>query len=590
MESISLLKNLFKLLEAQRRGQIHYLFVLMAVVSIFEVVSIGAVIPFLAVLLSPEEVFTHDLFFSIDIFGEFARPEDLILVISLGFAFVVTIAGVLRYLMLVALTKFSYSFGSELSVRVFKQAMSRDYATQKLRNSGEIINAISVQTNIVIAGIIRPAFVLISSFFIVGAICCVLIFLNGVISITILVVIGIAYSIVNLINKKKLRRNGGLLASQSSEMLKIVRDGLGGIREVIVNDHFAYFYHSFEKADQEFRRASANNVIISSAPRYVLETVGIIVIVIIAYYLIAIEEADATTLPVLGAIVLGIQRLLPLCQQIYYSHSNILGSQASFAQIMSILEEKNEGSDLGLPSSPIYFNSQIKVIGLGFKYKNSNKKIFSDLNIQIEKGSCVGIVGETGCGKSTLLDLLMGLLKPSEGSISIDGEPLTDGNRHLWLRQIAHVPQDVYLVDSSLAENIAFASRGSNIDVVKLENCIARAQLEELVERLPNGLNSNLGERGAKLSGGEKQRIAIARALYRDAQVLVLDEPTSALDIETERKVISAIQSLQGELTIIIISHRPESLQFCTAIVHVEKESAWLEGSGSKPRSEVIRK
>jgi ATP-binding cassette subfamily B protein len=275
-------------------------------------------------------------------------------------------------------------------------------------------------------------------------------------------------------------------------------------------------------------------------------------------------------IPILGALALGAQRLLPFLQQAYSSWTTIRGTQASLKDILTLLDQPIPSHDKNKISYPLNFKKNITIENLGFRYNLQSAYVLKELNLTIEKGSCVGFIGTTGSGKSTLLDILMGLLEPTNGHLKIDGQIISSNNNHAWQYHIAHVPQNIFLADSSIEENIAFGLPKKEIDKNRVKEAAQLAQLSSVIEALPDQYQTIVGERGIRLSGGQRQRIGIARAFYKKADIMIFDEATSSLDTETEQAVMKAIQNYSKNLTLLIIAHRLSTLENCTKIVELD--------------------
>jgi len=275
----------------------------------------------------------------------------------------------------------------------------------------------------------------------------------------------------------------------------------------------------------------------------------------------------------LGALALGSQKLLPALQQAYSSYSAIKGAEVSFYDVLNLLDQPlPEYSDQALPK-PIAFKKEIKLINLNFRYTKESPWVLKDINLSIKKGARIGFIGKTGSGKSTLLDIIMGLISPTSGELFIDKQLITSETRRSWQLHISHVPQHVYLSDSSIEENIAFGVPKEEIDLQKVREVAQQAKIADLINGWQEGYQTSVGERGVKLSGGQRQRIGIARALYKQADVLIFDEATSALDNETEQAIMKSIEGLDKELTILIIAHRLTTLKNCDKIVRLGKNN-----------------
>jgi ABC-type multidrug transport system fused ATPase/permease subunit len=283
------------------------------------------------------------------------------------------------------------------------------------------------------------------------------------------------------------------------------------------------------------------------------------------------EGGIAAALPVLGALALGAVRMLPLLQLVYNGWTQVAGNLHNMLNVLDVLDQPMPQAEHLRQKSgqPLPFSREIVLEKLGFSYHEGGKPVFEGLDLTIPRGSRVGIVGKTGSGKSTLTDLIMGLLEPTEGTIRVDGEALTPANVTRWQARIAHVPQAIYLSDGTIAENIAFGVAPAEIEIERMRTAARQAAIADFFETLPQGYETIVGERGVRLSGGQRQRIGIARALYRNADVLVFDEATSALDNETETAVMEAVYCLDRNLTVLIIAHRVSTLRRCDRTLHL---------------------
>jgi ATP-binding cassette subfamily B protein len=341
---------------------------------------------------------------------------------------------------------------------------------------------------------------------------------------------------------------------------------------VLIDGSQSFYCKRFRDADLTLRRAQASNAFIGASPRYAIEALGLVLIAGLAYQLAGEAGGVTSAIPVLGALALGAQRLLPQLQQAYSAWSSIRGSQAALSDALVLLEQPLPSQLGGGRSLQLPFETGIRLKKLGFRYGESGQFVFRDIDLTIHKGSRVGFVGSTGCGKSTLLDVVMGLLEPTEGVIEIDERILTVKESPSWRARIAHVPQSIFLADASVTENIAFGVPSECIDAVRVAWAAEQAQISATIEAWPMRYKTHVGERGIRLSGGQRQRIGIARALYKQCDVIVFDEATSALDSETERAVMRSISALGKELTLLVIAHRVGTLSNCDRIVEVGED------------------
>jgi ATP-binding cassette subfamily B protein len=310
-----------------------------------------------------------------------------------------------------------------------------------------------------------------------------------------------------------------------------------------------------------------------------MEAIGMVLIVALACSLIVQPGGAVSALPLLGALALGAQRLLPALQQSYSAWAGIAGSRVALEETLVFLEQPLPvgGGDKHFKS--LSFKDSINFEGVSFQYVNSDRQIINDLSLVINRGARIGIVGGTGCGKSTLLDLLMGLIEPTQGVIRVDGISIAGSYCRTWQQVIAHVPQSIYLADTTLAENIAFGVPPEDIDLERVHEAARQAKIADFIESGHEGYDAHVGERGVRLSGGQRQRIGIARALYKKASVLIFDEATSALDNATEQEVMNAIEALDRDLTVIIVAHRLTTIKYCDSIIELSNGQLVAQGS-----------
>lgn len=545
------------------------LLVLMIIASFAEILSIGAVLPFLGMLTAPGRVFEHPATQPFIQTLGLTSAGQLLLPLTITFGLAAIMAGAMRLLLLWASTRLSFATGADLSLSIYRRTLYQPYTVHVARNSSEVINGISGKANSVIYGIILPALTLISAGIMLSAIFIALLFVDPVIALSAFGGFGLIYVAIIWITRTRKVINSQLIARESTQVIKALQEGLGGIRDVLIDGSQSTYCQIYRNADLPLRRAQGNNQFIAQSPRYGMETLGMLLIAGLAYTLAQQSDGIAKAIPVLGALALGAQRLLPVMQQAYAAWSGIQGNQASLEDTLDLLDQPLPYYADQPVAEPLSFRQQIRLSQLSFRYSPQTSWVLKNINLSIVKGSRVGFIGITGSGKSTLLDIVMGLLQPTEGSLEIDGQPITTGNHRAWQAHIAHVPQAIFLADSTIEENIAFGIPKNQIDHERVRQAARQAQIAEVIESWPQRYQTFVGERGIRLSGGQRQRIGIARALYKQADVIIFDEATSALDNETEQVVMQAIEDLSENLTILIIAHRLTTLKNCTQIVEL---------------------
>jgi ATP-binding cassette subfamily B protein len=556
-------------LEKGRKLEFSLLLLLMLLASVAEVLSIGAIVPFLGVLTSPDKFFSIPFAIPyINMLGV-ASPEDLLLPLALSFALATFFAGIFRYWLLVKTTSFSYGVGADFSNLIYRRTLYQPYHVHITRNSSEVINGILSQTGSVIHGAFMPALMFLSATLMIVAILIPLFAIDAVATGLAFGGFSLIYLVIILTTRKKLLKNSHTISTKSSLVVKSLSEGLGGIRDILLDSSQEVYVKTYKNADEAWRAAQASSVIIGASPRYGVEVLGMLLITFIAYFLAQDSNTTVTTIPVLGALALGAQRLLPTLQQAYASWSSIVGAQAAIKDVLYLLDRPVLLKRLPLNEKTLPFLDQIDLKDIWFRYAPDLPWVFSGLQLSIKKGDRIGFIGVTGCGKSTLLDLIMGLLPPSKGVIEIDGEVVSLSNVAAWQGNISHVPQTIFLSDATIAENIAFGIPFHEIDLERVKRAAQQAQISTVIELMKLQYLTIIGERGIKLSGGQRQRIGIARALYKEANVLILDEATSALDTETEQAVVEAIENLSPDLTILVIAHRISTLKSCSQIIEL---------------------
>lgn len=575
-----LLRRLWPHINPRRRVQFGILFLLMILTSLAEVVSIGTVLPFLSVLTAPERIFVHPLVQPLIHALSLTTPQQLLLPLTIAFAIAVLLSGVMRITLLWLQTRLSHAIGADFSFSIYRRTLYQPYAVHVARNSSEVIAGVSAKANRVVGSTLLPLLLIASSLFMLLSILFVLLAIEPLIAVSAVIGFSAIYAMVILSTKKALARDSQRINYETNRVISVLQEGLGGIRDVLIDGTQAIYCNTFRNADLPLRRALANVSIISGVPRYAIEALGMALIAVLAYSLAGRSVGIASTIPVLGTLALGAQRLLPMLQQIYSSWTLIRGGQASLNGALDLLDQSFPTYIDEPAQPPMPFEHSITLNNLTFQYaKDAPWVLQHGISFNIAKGSRIGFIGATGSGKSTLLDIIMGLLQPSSGSLAIDGVNITGQNYRGWQAHIAHVPQTIFLADTSIAENIAFCVPVAQIDYARVRQAAQKSQIAETIESWDKQYNTLVGEHGVRLSGGQRQRIGIARVLYKQADVIVFDEATSALDNVTERAVMASIENLSDQLTIIMVAHRLTSLKNCTEIV--ELEDGRIKRSGS---------
>jgi ATP-binding cassette, subfamily B, bacterial PglK len=560
--------RLWKFFTPKRKRSFFYLIIFMIAASIAELVSIGSVLPFLAVLTNPESVASLPY---VGDFFNFEDPDKLILTVTIIFASAVIISGFIRLLLLRRLTNLSFTTGSEIATLAYSKAIQRSYSDHVQSNSSELISTITNKTHSTIFTTLIPVLTIISSTFIISIILAALIFFNPLIAIVSISCISFIYIIISIFSRKKLIEGSQIIANKNDELVRVLQESLGGIREIIIDNSHNLYIDSYRKIDYDFRMAQSSRTIIGQSPRYWMEAIGMVLIAFFSYYMARTSDSFVSVVPILGTIALAAQRILPVMQLAYGAWANIQSGSYSMEDILDILNENNPNLPQQNSFKNFSFNHELVLDNVDFYHVNSDIPTLKNINLTVKKGQKIGIIGETGSGKSTLMDIMMGLLIPSSGSIVIDGIKINFNNLKKWQSKISHVSQAIFLVDATVNENIAFGVPKSKINQSLINQSAKTSHSLDFIKKLNNGLDSRVGERGTQLSGGQLQRIGIARALYKEKEVIFFDEATSALDLQTEEKIMNNIFELKKDLTMVMIAHRLETLKKCDFIVELKE-------------------
>jgi ATP-binding cassette, subfamily B, bacterial PglK len=564
-----LLKTLWSHISRRRRVQLTALIILMLIGMVAEVASLGMVLPFLGALTAPSTIFEHPWAQPIVIGLGLTAPKQVILPLTILFGLAAALSGATRLALLWGQTRLGNAIGNDLGSAAYRRTLYQPYVTHAARNSSEVLAVLMTKINTVIYFIIIPLLTLLTSVFIISTIVVFMMLVSPELTTMAFLGFGCMYIIVAYITKNRLAQNSQRVTVGQNQVAQVIQEGLGGIRDVLIDGLQETYFRIYRQADGQFRRALANIAIMGGAPRPVIEAFGMILLGLLAYMLSSGPGGMATAIPIIGALALAAQRLLPLVQQVYAGWASVLGGQESLRDVLLLLEQPLPAYSTEPPPVPMPFVQQIALIDLNFRYNSHSPWVLRSINLQISRGSRIGFIGTTGSGKSTLLDIVMGLLAPTSGALRIDGTAVNESNHRAWQMHIAHVPQTIFLADTTISENIAFGLSPASIDNKRVRESAQRAQIAETIESWQCGYATLAGERGVRLSGGQRQRIGIARALYKRADVIVFDEATSALDNDTEHSVMTAINALGPDITVLIVAHRVTTLKGCDQIVEL---------------------
>jgi ABC-type multidrug transport system fused ATPase/permease subunit len=569
------LLEVWRLLDAEQRRRVAFLCIVALAMALSTVGGVTAVLPFLAALADAlSERRTGVLWPLYDYFG---FESDRAFAAALGFAFVglVSLANAINLAGSLMMTRFAFDVGTRFQVAVFDEYLRRDCRFHARQDGGTLASKVVHEAGRVTTGILHSALTLLSGLATSLLIVASLLVLDPRVALVALVVLGASYLLVYGVTRGRLLRNGRIESRHAADRSRVVTESLAGIREILLLDVRRHFVARFREACVALGRTLISTLAISQAPRYLLECVAAATLVVSALLLADRAGGGSAWVAQLAFVGFAAYRLLPALQAVYSAAVRITADSAAFEAIADELRRaKARQPDDESRTDPAWAarpRRDIVLDAVSFRYAPDRPPAVREVSLRIPAGSCVGLVGPNGSGKSTLLDLLAGLLTPDSGRILVDGIEIDGAHRRAWRSAIAYVPQEVFLLDASVAENVAFGVPPTGIDRVAMRDALRQAQLDEVIASLPRGLDERLGERGARLSGGQRQRLGIARALYRDAAVLILDEGTRGLDAATEVDVAATLAALRRRKTVVLVSHRDEHLQHCDLVVELEQ-------------------
>lgn len=534
-------------------------FTFMVVVTILsaiaEIFTVGALFPLLSSIVKPD----NSLIFSNDIvdLSSYSLKDYLFVFLT-----ITCCGGALRLLWLWKLYDYSYDTTRILSVSMFEKVMCLPYIEHLSGNKNTYISTIYTKVDDVVNGSLIPLLYFLSAAFMATLIVLVLLFISPELVLYFVIIVSLLYVLTMLIVKKLVSYYGKIITSNYGKSYSILYEAFHGIRDIILSHTHKFFRDLFSDSQVLMRSSQRNIEFIGQSPKYIFETFSMIAIVI----LLGQSNNPRELIPALGTLLFSCQKLLPLMQQIYRSLMQIQGSSASLDDCFNLLSASGSyHTDNRI--SDFNFEKSIELCDVSFNYLDAC--VFDKINLRITKGQKIGIIGSTGSGKSTLIDILLGFLWAEKGTVSVDGVNVTLENAYGWQNKISHVPQSIFISDSTAVDNIAFGVPPNEVDLNRVYQAAKIACVDDVINALPQGYSTLLGDMGSRLSGGEKQRIAIARAFYKGSSVLILDEATSALDVETERAVMENVYKHSNNITLIVIAHRKNTLEICDAVYEI---------------------
>ncbi|MGR4067810.1 ABC transporter ATP-binding protein [Billgrantia sp. C5P2] len=595
------LKDLYILLTREQRIKLLKLQGLIIVMSFAEIAGVMSIGPFMALvgdmtILEESQGIASMLYRMSGI----ETPSDFLFWLGIMVLMVLAAASFISMYTVWRLSLYGAKVGAELGNRLYRYYMFQPWLYHATTSSSHLTKQISQETLRMTNFVISPLLHLNAKLVMAFLMSIVIFIYDPMVALIGISIFVASYYLLFVTVRRRLVKNGKAISETQSERFKLMAEGFGGIKDALLLGNQKTFIERFEKPSMQFAKAAGSNQAISQVPRYAMELVAFSSVIFLVLYLLATHNGNlGAILPILSIYAMAGFKLLPALQKVYSCLSQIRGNLASFEAVRDDLYNSSEprGKE---PSLAVRNNivgnitpkDVIRLDNIVFSYPGSREFALNGVSMEVPANRMIGIVGASGSGKSTIIDILLGLIDPDQGEISIDGVRIETHNKRQWQNTLGFVPQSIFLADTSIRENIAFGVEPGKIDEEKLIRAAGMANLHELLEELPNGLDTCVGERGVQLSGGQRQRIGIARALYHDAKVLILDEATSALDGITEKLIMEAIHDIMGKKTIIMIAHRLATVRQCNRIYLMKEGRVIDSGSYSElsSRNEIFQR
>lgn len=540
---------------------------IIAIISAFaELVSIGALYPFLLAITNPDQV--ADIKFIAYLLNVFSidNSNHIILISCICFAFAAIVSGTFRIIAVYLQTKYAFDLGHLLAELTYKTAIHRSYGWHIENNSSQTIAVITQKTSGVVANFFVPLLAANTSVAFLTLILITGLFVQPDLIIGIIIFVVILYYLIIFKFVKNISRNGSIINEKLTLSIKMIIESLGTIRDIIINGYHRKFTNEFIKLDKQLKTAQAENVVLKLIPKYIVELISLVLIAFIAF--ISVQSIPVESfIAIAGVGVLTLQKVLPNAQSIYNAYASFKAGANALSDVFNFID--NQISDYSDYDEEILtFCDEIKLVDVWFRYGKDKPWILNGINLSIKKGEWVCIIGESGSGKSTLLDIIMGLVEPQKGHVFIDGKKLSDHNLRDWQKKISHVPQNIFLFDASIRENIIIDQNRENQES-SLTDAIRTMELKFYLDTLTAGIDTRTGEDGVSLSGGQKQRIGLARAFSQEKDFYVLDEGMSALDKPTKKKVLNNIKVNYSDKTILFSTHSSEVMERANRVLKI---------------------
>jgi ABC-type multidrug transport system fused ATPase/permease subunit len=580
-------RKLLDLFDRRERWRLAGVFGTVLLTGLLEVVGVASIMPFMALVSNPEAALQNPWVRGLYDGLGFGSLRAFLVASGAAVLVLMTFSNAFSAFSTWLILRFSWLKHHALSERLLRKYLYQPYSYFLSHNTANLSKNILTEAQAVVEGVLVPAMTLLAKLMTAALVLTLLLVVNVGLALTIMAVLGGAYTIIYLAYRGRTQHMGRERTEANAARYKAAAEALGGIKDVKVLGREAEFMHRFSRPSLSFSTTMARGFAVAQLPRYALDSLAFGGILLIVLYMLVVRGEAAQVIPIVSLYAVAGYRLLPTLQAAFHSLARIRFSAPALDELHADLfgagraavADPAPAAETGTPPQPLAFEREIAVHDLAFRYEGTPSRVLRGVSLSVPRNRSVALVGSTGSGKTTLVDVVLGLLEPEEGSITVDGVPVTDANRAGWKRMLGYVPQQIFLSDDTIARNIAFGVPEGRVDQGAVERAAKIAHLHDFVSELPGGYETVVGERGVRLSGGQRQRIGIARALYGDPEILILDEATSALDGITEDAVMQAIQDLAHRKTIVLIAHRLRTVRHCDAIYLLERGRVAARGT-----------
>ena len=571
---LKIIIELFSLLTTNQRRRFYMLQFLVIIMSFAEIVSIASIVPFMA-LVGDLSILERDNLLAVLYFkSSLNNPYEFIFYLGIFVLIALIIAATVSMFISWRLSMFATQVGVEIADRLYSYYLNQDWLFHTTGSTSNLTKKIAVESPRVTVQILLPLVQMNARIILIFFVLLIMLLYDPIIVAVGFVFFSLPYVILFKFVRSRLQRNGRNISNMFEKRFKLMSEAFGGIKDVLLFGRSRDFKKRFSKTGDKLAHNQGTNIALSQVPRYFMELLAFGSMISLVLYLVINAQGYAgLLLPTLSVYALTGMKLLPALQQTYGSIAQIKANLPAYESIREDLKNINAEIEPKVESNqqPWLKHNEVDLKNITFCYPGKVIPALESVSIKIKPNSTVGFVGTSGSGKSTLADVIIGLIKPQQGEVIIDGIPLIKKNLRAWQDKIGFVPQSIFLTEGTIAENVAFGIEQDLINYNQVQKALKLAHMEEWVSELELGIHSKVGERGVQLSGGQRQRIGIARALYYEADILVFDEATSALDGITEKTILDAIQDFKGQKTLIMIAHRLKTIQNCDQIFMMEK-------------------